>query len=668
MLMAAALLISTNMWAQFQIGSQSYTSLQAAIEAAPAGATTEIDMNVALFNANTSVWLGTANVNDPVKHIILDLNGGTYQYTGSNKLAFAVSHGTLEIKSTGNEGLVQSSTTTIDDLIRVYGTYQEIDASGENPFAYLIIRENVEVKNVKKNVLTVDVMRPGQPALFGKDNTDIKYACDVFYNSSISGTSGFGLANGARIDVYGTVTSEKKYGIKVNGCVRFVGDYTTTGTTTFKTGYPYLRNDYAPKWNGTDNTGSYAITSAAGQYSPYVYIAPTGYVTTASAEKGAVAAYSSGFARWLVKGYCGGSTGLYVKSGQVILQDATITSTNENHEQPVGKGSGVDAGGSAIVIETNSNYSGNISVTITGNTEVSATSGYAIEETITANNGQGDSEVETITIEGGTISGGSEGAIVIEDKTKGEVTVAGGGVSGKVTVGDYTYPNLDAAAADTQNNPGLINAETTKTVDVVVDGQVVIVVVPKNTPDTYIVTLNDNMLATFSAVEATKIDPESGLEAYQAVEKNGEALVLSKITDGIIPAATGVILYNKTNDTKNFQLTVLDEPSGSVIDFADNMLHPAMAWLSSYSGGAYVLVGNEMYLYTGLKMKANKAFLTLPAADPNFAPKRIQLVFDETQAVDNVETTIEAVKFMENGQIYIRRGENIYNAQGQIVK
>ncbi len=665
MLMAAALLISTNMWAQFQIGSQSYTSLQAAIDAAPAGATTEIDMNVALFNANTSVWLGTANVNDPAKHIILDLNGGTYQYTGSNKLAFAVSHGTLEIKSTGNEGLVQSSTTTIDDLIRVYGTYQEIDASGENPttFAYLIIRENVEVKNVKKNVLTVDVMRPGQPALFGKADPDIKYACDVFYNSSISGTSGFGLANGARIDVYGTVTSEKKYGIKVNGCVRFVGDYTTTGTTTFKTGYPYLRNDYAPKWNGTDNTGSYAITSAAGQYSPYVYIAPTGYVTTASDEKGAVAAYSSGFARWLVKGYCGGSTGLYVKSGQVILQDATITSTNDNHEQPKGKGSGVEAGGSAIVIETNSNYSGNISVTITGNTEVSATSGYAIEETITANNGQGDTEVETITIEGGTISGGSEGAIVIEDKTKNEVTVTGGGVSGPVTIGNTTYTNLDNAVT---GQPSLIDPEEVKTVPVVLDDKIVIVVVPKTTPDSYIVTLNDNMLATFSAVEATKIEPGSDLEAYQAVEKNGEALVLSKITDGIIPAATGVILYNGTSNTKNFQLTVTTETSGTY--FADNMLHPAVAWLSSYSGGAYVLVGNEMYLYTGLKMKANKAFLTLPAADPNFAPKRIQLVFDETQAVDNVETTIEAVKFMENGQLFIRRGENIYNVQGQIVK
>lgn len=67
-------------------------------------------------------------------------------------------------------------------------------------------------------------------------------------------------------------------------------------------------------------------------------------------------------------------------------------------------------------------------------------------------------------------------------------------------------------------------------------------------------------------------------------------------------------------------------------------------------------------------LAANKAYIQLPAAGPNNAPKRITMRFNGTTAVDNVEAeSVKAEKFVENGQVYIRRGNEVYNLQGQKV-
>ena len=44
------------------------------------------------------------------------------------------------------------------------------------------------------------------------------------------------------------------------------------------------------------------------------------------------------------------------------------------------------------------------------------------------------------------------------------------------------------------------------------------------------------------------------------------------------------------------------------------------------------------------------------------------MVINGTTAVDNVEAeTVKAEKFVEDGQVYIRRGNEVYNLQGQKV-
>ena len=64
-------------------------------------------------------------------------------------------------------------------------------------------------------------------------------------------------------------------------------------------------------------------------------------------------------------------------------------------------------------------------------------------------------------------------------------------------------------------------------------------------------------------------------------------------------------------------------------------------------------------------MPANKAYLQIGGSA---APARIAFRFNGEQGIEETEMSVKAVKFIENGQIFIKRGEAIYNIQGQIVK
>ncbi len=430
------------------------------------------------------------------------------------------------------------------------------------------------------------------------------------------------FSNGARIDVYGTLDAQK-YGIKVNGDIQKPGNV---------------------------------------NYSPYVYIASGAEVKTLPNTASAVAAYSSGYARWKIEGYCGGSTGLYAKSGAVEIKDAVIESTStQSVTTTTGKTSGVAAGGSGIVIESNNAYPGQTEVTISGETVVKGTTGYGIEETI--DNAVTGTKVTGITIQNGTISGGTKGGIIVEAATASgdKVAIVNGTFGGTIQVEGQTTPATveDFMSDDTKN--------ATHTATVEVDGKPVTVILPGNTATPYSVTLNANGFATFSAAEAVTIP--ANLKAYKAgsLSASGE-LALAEIDGTEIPATTGVLLSGTPG--AQYSLAVPATPSASAI--TANNFKAAVAWQTSYAGQAYILHGDQLYLYTGKNMKANKAFL-LFSGDPAGAPARISMRFaetEETQAVENVAPeAVKAVKFVGNdGKLYIRRGEAVYTVQGQLVK
>ena len=140
---------------------------------------------------------------------------------------------------------------------------------------------------------------------------------------------------------------------------------------------------------------------------------------------------------------------------------------------------------------------------------------------------------------------------------------------------------------------------------------------------------------------------------------------LSLTSVDYIKANEGVIVKGEAGQT--YTLT-----PGSGSDSYTNDLKPSSAW-ASHSGTIYCLhnegVGTTaFYQYTGSDMPANKAYLQI-STTPSSAPKRISMRFNQPTAVENVELeAVKAEKFIENGQVLIKRGENVYNVQGQIVK
>lgn len=437
--MATMLLIGTNAWADGVIKlvrtGATYEHLNDAFAAAKDGDILELTGNMNETQSDGAAWFGEAtsgtlaNYATTDRSITLDLKGHLYNLTGDANYKIALTRGVLKIQSTGGKGEIKSN----KGVIAVYGTYLKIDAKTQTPFTHLIIEENVKITsgtgaNDYRAVVLNSPLRPNQvTSEWGWASTAL-YPCD--YQCEIYPVSQHGVSNGARIDIYGKVEGEK-YAFQVSGNIRSSNEYLNQDGTynTSKGHFPlYVKKSstelYLP---GTTMTGKSALSSGSSFYYDNVISSSNDYVLTASDDNytgyihvhstaelstnnpnspNAVGLYCAGFARCYVEGTCEGSTGVYVKGGQVELHDATVVSSWTQDYKPAsvdGSTSGVSGGGSAIVIESKSGWTGNINVTISGDTHVSTEHGYAIDEKVTTG---GQTHVNYLTITGGTFDGG----------------------------------------------------------------------------------------------------------------------------------------------------------------------------------------------------------------------------------------------------------------------
>ena len=183
--------------------------------------------------------------------------------------------------------------------------------------------------------------------------------------------------------------------------------------------------------------------------------------------------------------------------------------------------------------------------------------------------------------------------------------------------------------------------------------------------------------ATFAS--PVKVAVPSGLTAYKATYSNeggDEQLVLDAVS-GAIPENEGVLLHGEADHVYAFSPT--NDAAG---DYTGNALVgcPVRTDITSVAAtnDIFCLRYSELYsltgffIYSGQYIAAGKAYLPLPKAEPSSAPRRIRFVFREEQGTTGFDpTNAEAVpttKFIENGQLYIRRGDAVYTIQGVRVK
>lgn len=477
--MAAMLLVGTNIWADVNPNNiTSAAELQEAIDNAG------LKKNVGTvtltlgsgFDISTPIWIGTTGVDDDAKSIKLNMNGYSLTMGGSDDkkqyCMFVLSHGELLINNNASTKSELQFTGTYSGtnsaIFYVLGSYKSsrwkknaqgtayeknndsINTRDNGYFSHLEIGENVKLvaSGVTGSGIIVDEIYYSLAVKSFLDGKGVTYNTNLFY---YDGTNG-GLAQGVRVDIKGEIdfsgtVGKKSYGVKINGMVattlKKYGVYTLSSPT-------FCDALYKAHYN--DNKEAHVLDTCD---APFVHIHKSAVIKsnyTTTTDDNSAAIYAGGYAKLLVEGTAEGNNALYARSGEIEVHDATLTTTADHNDVQAGT-TGASGAGSALVANSSGGYAGQISITITGDTKISSEHGYAIEETVPDTSAS--TQVQSITIEGGTIEGGDKGAIIVSQKTvesEADVTIYGGKVSGGIQAGNNGNEN-DLLPKDEDDNP-----------------------------------------------------------------------------------------------------------------------------------------------------------------------------------------------------------------------
>lgn len=188
---------------------------------------------------------------------------------------------------------------------------------------------------------------------------------------------------------------------------------------------------------------------------------------------------------------------------------------------------------------------------------------------------------------------------------------------------------------------------------------------------------NVDKWSTFAAPVAVKVPNDVTVYTAEYQNNNGDETLTLHDAGKVIPANKGVILEgNDASTSYAFTLATSGEAEEAASNFTSNCL-VGCATRTDISDlyatyDIFCMRRSESYnttgffLYTGQYIPAGKAYLKLsknPAAGAP-ASRRVRFVYDTATAIDNNAEATVVTKFIENGQLFIRRGDAIYTTQG----
>ena len=204
-------------------------------------------------------------------------------------------------------------------------------------------------------------------------------------------------------------------------------------------------------------------------------------------------------------------------------------------------------------------------------------------------------------------------------------------------------------------------------------------------------TFNTNKV-TVAQSAAKVIVGEAGYATYY---KSNKAYVMPTGMNGYVfnlPGGLGEIAYAAGETVEAGRALVLEAAAGTYdLVFTDPVAPKDLASQlhGSDAAGMTDVILPGSYVYYGLSLAqgddpatvgfyymatdgaafengAHKAFLALPAGTP--APERILFHNNDATNIENVEGQEKAVKFIQNGQIFIRKDGVVYDAMGRVIR
>ena len=439
-LMATALLIGTNAQATT---ATSRDDIQNAINNAAVGATVDITLDNDVDVASPIQIY--AKKTETGKTVNLNLNGHNITNSGTPAALIELYKGTLNIAGPG-----RIVTNANKEAIKVFGYTEDNLAYAD--WSILNIGEGVSIESTKgaatknaANAISVlgfygaqyyaYVTKEHAGEVFDGEGGRLNYIGDTNYETlkgayyvnkgkkaqcNTKGGTVNALYSNGTIDYYTSwpKASAVKSGVVASETIEWCSiseDSKAFGVKINVMAGAFVYGDkYGIKINGTIRSNGTNI--------PTVHIANGAEVKAAAEAPEATAVYSSGYGKFVIEGYVHGSTGVYVKAGQVSVEDgAKIQSDNNTGDgiEAINKGSGINAGGNAIAIEgDNGAYSNEgISVEVNGGTIIAGEGGYAVQN---LNNAETQANPNAVEINGGTFTGGAAGSVAI-DNASGKV-------------------------------------------------------------------------------------------------------------------------------------------------------------------------------------------------------------------------------------------------------
>ena len=182
-------------------------------------------------------------------------------------------------------------------------------------------------------------------------------------------------------------------------------------------------------------------------------------------------------------------------------------------------------------------------------------------------------------------------------------------------------------------------------------------------------TIGTSKLAGFCSEYAHNFS-STGLTAYKAKVNEGQ-VVLSPVTDGIVPAYTGIVLNGDADDYE-----IPFATTDATTDFSDNEMvgvtqRTQVLWNPSDGVYNYILQQGQFNKATTGYLKPNRAYLSTSYAVPNNA-KALTIVFEDAatgiNGVEEIAPVTKTHKVVKNGRLVIETANGEFTIDGARVK
>ena len=175
----------------------------------------------------------------------------------------------------------------------------------------------------------------------------------------------------------------------------------------------------------------------------------------------------------------------------------------------------------------------------------------------------------------------------------------------------------------------------------------------------HIMLSNDKM--TYVTTHALDFSGIAGLKAYVATSANASGVTMSEVGD--VPAGTPLVLIGTASETYNVK--VIESASAPAM----NKLRASDGY-SLFDGTTYdylLYSDGKFYQIESGSVPYGKAYLHLESnPSPGLAPG-LPIIFVDNNAtgIETIEAPVNAVKFLQDGKLYIQRDGVVYDVMGR---